>query len=111
MGLKRSLLTTSTIQELLRDHLLMTQLTGSDPRVIFAPLMLITPRSLALSMLKDIGELSSNTSLRDTDTVTTTTPRPPVLRPVCSPTLLVVFSPLATSPSVPRSMSTTECFL
>merc|ERR1711970_26421 len=90
---------------------LMTQLTGLDPRVIFAPLMLITPRSLALSMLRDTGESSSNTSLRDTDTVTITTPRPPVLRPVCSLTLLVVFSPLATSPSAPRSMSTTECSL
>merc|ERR1712243_342284 len=47
----------------------------------------------------------------DTDTFTITTPRPPVLRPACSPTLLVVFLPLATSPSVPRSMSTTECSL
>merc|ERR1711874_804270 len=62
----------------------------------FAPPMLTTPRSPVLSMLKDTGESSSSTSLRDTDMVTTTTPRPLVLRPVSSQTLLVVFLPLAT---------------
>merc|ERR1719317_1253091 len=107
-SLKRRVSTTSTIQELLRDLLLMTQLTGLDLRVTFVLPMLITPRSLVLSMLKDTGESSSSTSLRDTDTVTTTTPRPPVLRPACSLTLLVVFLPLVTSPSVPRSMVAAE---
>merc|ERR1711874_857863 len=98
-------------QEHLRDLLLMTPLIGLDTRVTFAPPMLTTPRSPVLSMLKDTGESSSSTSLRDTDMVTTTTPRPLVLRPVSSQTLLVVFLPLATSPSAPRSMSTTECSL
>merc|ERR1711892_1276297 len=108
---RRSLLTTSTIQELLRDHLLMTPLIGSDLRDIFVLLMLTTPRLLVLSMLKDTGESSSNTSQRDMDTVTITIPKPLVLRPVFSPTLPVVSLPPATSPSAPRSMSTTECSL
>merc|ERR1712025_581219 len=107
----KSLLTTSITLELPRDHLLMTPLTGLDLRVTFALLTLTTLRSPVLSMLKVTGGSSSNTSLRDTDTVTTTTPKLPVSRPASSPTLLVVFSPPVTSPSVPRSMSTTECSL
>merc|ERR1712106_1264903 len=79
---RRSLLTTSTIQELLRDHLLMTPLIGLDLRAIFVLLMLTTPRLLVPSMLKDTGESSSNTSQRDMDTVTITIPKPLVLRPV-----------------------------
>merc|ERR1711892_1060259 len=56
-------------------------------------LMLTTPRLLVLSMLKDTGESSSNTSQRDMDTVTITIPKPLVLRPVFSPTLPVVSLP------------------
>ena len=43
--------------------------------------------------------------------VTITTPRPPVLRPVCSPTQLADFWLLVTSQSALKSMSTTECCL
>merc|ERR1712027_214949 len=45
----------------------------------------------------------------DMDTVTTTTPRPPGWRLVCSQTVPADSLPLATSPSVLRNMSTTEC--
>merc|ERR1712027_222147 len=47
----------------------------------------------------------------DMDTVTTTTPRPPGWRLVCSQTVPADSLPLATSPSVLRNMSTTECCL
>merc|ERR1719471_25721 len=45
------------------------------------------------------------------DTAITTTPKPPASRPVSSPIPLAVSSPHATSPSAPRSMSTTGCSL
>merc|ERR1711893_297619 len=73
--------------------------------------MLTTPRSLVQSMLKATGESSSNTSLRDMAMVTITTPRQLVLRLAFSLTLPAASLPLATSQSVLRSMSTTECSL
>merc|ERR1712002_462314 len=62
-------------------------------------------------MSRVTGESSFNTFQRDTDMVTTTTPRPPVLKPVCSPILLADSWLLATSQSALKSMSITECCL
>merc|ERR1719297_482539 len=60
-------------------------------------------------MLRVTGGSSSSTSPRATATGTTTTPRPPDWRPVCSLTAPADCWPPATSPSVPRSTSTTGC--
>merc|ERR1719515_295780 len=96
-SLKRNISTTATILEHPRDQASMTLPTGLDPRAISAPLMLTTPRSPAPSMF--------------TAMVTTTTPRPPDWRPVCSLTVPADSWPPATSPSVHRSLSITECCL
>merc|ERR1712025_1047973 len=85
-SLKRNTLTTATTLEHPRDQASMTLPTGLDLRAISAPLMLTTPRSPALSMLRVTGESSSNTFPMDMDMVITTTPKPPDWRPVCSPT-------------------------
>merc|ERR1719219_1054908 len=62
-------------------------------------------------MLRDTGGSSSSTSPRVTGTVTTTTPRQPGSRLVSSLTAPAGSSPPATSPSAPRSTSTTGCSL
>merc|ERR1719515_29427 len=110
-SLKRNILTTATTLEHPRDQASMTLPTGLDLRAISAPLMLTTPRSPAPSMLRATGESSSNISLMVTAMVTTTTPRPPDWRPVCSLTVPADSWPHATSPSAHRSLSTTECCL
>merc|ERR1719270_1438995 len=110
-SLKRNTLTTATTLEHPRDQASMTLPTGLDLRDSSVPLMLTMPRSPALSMLRATGESSSNTFLTDMDMVTTTTLKPPDWRPVCSLTAPADSWPHATSPSAPRSLSTTECCL
>merc|ERR1712025_730494 len=110
-SLKRNTLTTATTPEHLRDQASMTLPTGLDLRDTSVPLMLTMPRSPALSMLRATGESSSNTFLTDMDMVTTTTPKPPDWRPVCSLTAPADSWHPATSPSAHRSLSTTECCL
>merc|ERR1712168_1261405 len=85
----------------------MTPPTGLDPRATSAPLTLGMPRSGAPSMSRATGGSSCSTSPRSTDMDTTTTLRPPAWRPARPPTQLAVSWPPATSPSAPRSMSTT----
>merc|ERR1711963_404259 len=100
-SLKRNISTTATILEHPRDQASMTLPTGLDLRAISAPLMLTTPRSPALSMLRATGESSSNISLMVTAMVTTTTPRPPDWRPVYSLTV-----PADSWPPVPVQVHT-----
>merc|ERR1712062_94127 len=78
-------------------------------RAISAPPTSTTPRSPEQGMLRATGGSSSSTSLRATATATTTTLRPPGWRPARPPTVPAGCWLLATSPSAPRSTSTTGC--
>merc|ERR1712083_482780 len=99
--------TTPTTPEPPKDPPHLTPPTGLAPEATFAPPKSSTPVSSVPSTWRASGESSFNTSLKDTDTATTTTPKPPASKHASSPKAPAVCWPPVTSPSALRSTSTT----
>ena len=84
-------------------------ITGLDPRAIFALAKWTMSRLSVHSMQKVSGGLYCNISLRITDTGITTTLKLPALRPALPLILPADSWPPAMVQNVPKSMFTTEC--